>query len=130
MKTVARICLTACALVLALAASAQAATGSFPWTVTMTHQVNSRNWTQTSGSTVIVSNLKCWGNDAVSTYKIQLFKNNTFSDTAYTKVTYTCGVSQRYTWTNLPKGTFHFTISKATDGRTATGSGSVTYPSN
>jgi len=112
------------------ASPAFAATGSFPWNVSMTHQVDSRNWTQTSGSTTIKSYLGCWGNSQVTTYRIELFKNRTFADTSYGAVTYTCSLTQQHTWTNLPSGTFHFTISKATDGKTATGSGTVTYPSN
>lgn len=96
----------------------------------MTHQVDSRNWTATSGSQTIQSYVKCWGNSEVTTYYIQLHKNNTFNDTDYANVSYKCGVTQSYTWTGLPSGTFHFTIQKATDGKTATGNGTVTYPSN
>ncbi|WP_248580053.1 hypothetical protein [Nocardioides sp. InS609-2] len=114
----------------ALAVPAFAATGSFPWNVTMTHQVDSRNWTQTSGSTVINSKLACW-NPSISTYRIELFKNRTFGDDSKGAVNFKCGsTTQQYTWTNLTSGNYHFTISKATDGIQVSGSGTVVYPSN
>ena len=107
-----------------------AATGYFPWTATMTHQVNSRTWTQISGSTVINSKLACW-NPQIGTYKIELFKNKTFADESQGAITFSCGsTTQQYTWKGLTSGDYHFTIRKATDGIEVTATGSVTYPSN
>jgi hypothetical protein len=96
----------------------------------MTHAVNSRTWTQTSGTTSIKSYLGCWGNPQVTTYTIELYKNSTLWDKSYGVKTFSCSVTQTRSWTGLPSGDFHFTISKATDGKTATGDGTVTYPSN
>lgn len=110
------------------AAPASAATGSFPWDATVTVGIDSRNWTQIAGNTTIVSKFPCW-NDQVDYYYMELYLNKTLGDKSYGRVKYYCGSNQTYTWKNLPKGTYHFYMSKATDGIKVKGSGTVTYPS-
>ncbi|MGO4255141.1 hypothetical protein [Marmoricola sp. RAF53] len=116
----------AIALVAVLATAAPAfASGSFTWTATFKGGLDSRTWTQAGGSTTITAKISCDPN--TNGYYVELYKNQLI-DKSYGRVRYSCGSGQRYTWTGLPSGTYHFHLSKANDGVAITGSGSVTYP--
>jgi hypothetical protein len=114
-------------MVMAVASPSFAATGSFPWTASFKVGLDSRAWTQKAGNTTITAKMSC--NDPMNdTYYIELYRNETIDD-SYGRTKYTCGSNQTYTWTSLPSGTYHFHLSKANDGVTISGNGTVTYPS-
>ena len=119
-KRLTATCLAAAILALVIIPPSFAA-GSFTYRVKFKCCKDSRSWTQGSGSTTISCDHK------VPTYRIELYRNQTF-DKSYGRATYRCGEQLRYTRKKLPSGTYHFHISKADDGVTVSGSGSVRYP--
>src|ERR1700760_936543 len=98
----------ATAVILTVAPSMAA--GYFTWTTKFKSDLDSRNWSQSGGATTIKADLSCDPNTNV--YFIELYRNQLF-DKSYGRVRYACGSLQQYTWTGLPKGTYHFHLSKA-----------------
>ena len=102
------------------------ASGSFTWTVHLKCCIDSRTWTQGSGSTKVYSALACEPNMG-GHYQVTLWKEQLF-DKSWGPVSYACGSNQVYTFTGLPSGNYHFHISKVDDGIYVNGNGSVVYP--
>lgn len=112
------------------AAPAFAATqyGSFPWKATIKVGLDSRKWDQIAGSTTITAKFPCW-NDQVDHYSIEIYRNELIDD-SYGKKSFACDTTVTKTWTGLKSGTYHFHISKTTDGISISGTGTVKYPSS
>lgn len=105
----------------------EALAGSFTWGASFKARLESRRWSQGGGSTKITSYADCSGDPGLTTYTIQLFKDQ-FVDKAYTKVSYECFRELEYTWTGLPSGTYYFVLQKRYNGQTISANGKTEYP--
>ena len=108
------------------ASAATSFAGSFDWQADFKLLLKSRLWNQNTGSTKITSYANCSTDPGLTSYAIELWKDE-FFDKSYGNVSYQCDSAREYTWNNLPAGTYYFMIAKR-DGNAIHASGTTYYP--